>query len=89
MVISVPNREQEIKSVLTKRLNFTGYILALYEQDEQDELLDTIRKKYVNSYKCVEKIGTFVKNRYSYTLSSDEMLYLTIHIERIIYKSGS
>jgi beta-glucoside operon transcriptional antiterminator len=61
----------------------------LYEQDEQDELLDTIRKKYVNSYKCVEKIGTFVKNRYSYTLSSDEMLYLTIHIERIIYKSGS
>lgn len=61
----------------------------LYEQDEQDGLLDTIRKKYVNSYKCVEKIGVFVKNRYSYTLSSDEMLYLTIHIERIIYKSGS
>lgn len=61
----------------------------LYEQDENDELLDTIRKKYVNSYKCVEKIAAFVKNRYSYMLSNDEMLYLTIHIERIIYKSGS
>lgn len=60
----------------------------LYEQDDQDELLDTIRKKYVNSYKCVEKIEAFVKSRYSYTLSSDEMLYLTIHVERIIYKSN-
>ena len=44
----------------------------LYEQDENDELLDTIRKKYVNSYKCVEKIAAFVKNRYSYMLSNDE-----------------
>lgn len=61
----------------------------LHEQDGQDELLDTIKKKYVNSYKCVEKIRDFVKSRYSYALSDDEMLYLTIHIERIIYRSNA
>ena len=60
----------------------------MYGQDDQDELLDAIKRKYVNSYNCVIKIKEFVKNRYSYVLSEDEMLYLTIHIERIIYKSN-
>lgn len=60
----------------------------MYGQDDQDELLDAIKRKYVNSYNCVTKIKEFVKNRYSYVLSEDEMLYLTIHIERIIYKSN-
>lgn len=60
----------------------------MYDQDDQDELLDAIKRKYVNSYNCVTKIKEFVKNRYSYVLSEDEMLYLTIHIERIIYKSN-
>ncbi|MCI8871989.1 MAG: PRD domain-containing protein [Lachnospiraceae bacterium] len=60
----------------------------MYDQDDQDELLDAIKRKYVNSYNCVIKIKEFVKNRYSYVLSEDEMLYLTIHIERIIYKSN-
>ncbi len=61
----------------------------LYEEDGQNQLLDLIKVQYANSFQCVKKIAELVRNKYQYTLSSDELLYLTIHIERIIYKSGS
>lgn len=57
-----------------------------YEDDEND-LLDLIKLKYRNSYHCVQKIMDFLKTKYDYTLSNEEQLYLTIHIERVIYKT--
>lgn len=57
-----------------------------YLDDTQDDLLYTIKEKYVNSYECADKISKFIKTKYSYELSNDEKLYLTIHIERIVYK---
>ena len=54
-----------------------------------DDLLDMIKIKYKNSYGCVEKINKFVKKEYGYTLSDEEKVYLTIHIERVVYKSGA
>lgn len=57
-----------------------------YEDDEND-LLDLIKLKYRNSYHCVLKIMYFLKTKYDYTLSNEEQLYLTIHIERVIYKT--
>jgi beta-glucoside operon transcriptional antiterminator len=59
-----------------------------YLDDAQDDLLQTIKTKYVNSYECAEKISKFLKEKYHYDTSNDEKLYLTIHIERIIYKSS-
>lgn len=60
----------------------------IYRDDDlQDDLLPTIRKKYVNSYECAEKIAHFIKKQYDYDISNDEKLYLTIHIEHVVYKS--
>lgn len=53
----------------------------------ENELLDIIKLKYVNAYQCVEKISEFLQKSYHYQISSEEKLYLTIHIERLIYKS--
>lgn len=58
-----------------------------YEDENDDELLDVIKKKYINSYSCVESISEFILKKYNYNLSNEEKLYLTIHIERVIYKS--
>lgn len=58
VVISVPNREQEIKSVLTKRLNFTGYILALYEQDEHTPFYN-LYDKQKTGLKCENDYGNW------------------------------
>ena len=58
-----------------------------YEDDQDNELFNTIRQKYRTSYKCVEKIAEFISRKYEKELSDEEKLYLTIHIERVIYKS--
>jgi beta-glucoside operon transcriptional antiterminator len=58
-----------------------------YLDDDQDDLLLIIKKKYVNSYDCARKIGEFLKKKYNYDLSNDELLYLTLHIERVVYKT--
>lgn len=58
-----------------------------YLDDSQDDLLNAIKTKYVNSYECAEKVSKFIKTKYNYDVSNDEKLYLTIHIERIVYKA--
>lgn len=58
-----------------------------YEDEAQDDLLDVIKVKYKNAYACVNKVSEFIFKKYNYVLSNEEKLYLTIHIERVIYKS--
>lgn len=60
-----------------------------YEDDSDDDLLNIIQVKYQNSYQCVLKIRDFIVKKYSYDLSNEEILYLTIHIERVIYKKST
>ena len=58
-----------------------------YSGGQEDDLLEVIKVKYKNAYECVLKITKFIAEKYDYVLSNEEQLYLTIHIERVIYKS--
>ena len=73
----------------TSHLNFFAQRLSKGTKldDDSDGLLDVIKIKYKNSYECVEKIASFIESKYRYIISDDEKLYLTIHIERVIYKT--
>lgn len=51
--------------------------------DEDDELLTILKKKYPSEYACARKIGEYVQTNYQYELQSTELLYLTAHIRRI------
>lgn len=53
------------------------------ETKGENQLFNVVKEKYSNSFACVEKIYKFIYNNYRYKLSQDEMLYLTIHIEKI------
>ena len=59
-----------------------------YQGSQDDELLEVVKRKYSLSYKCAEKVSDFILRKYEYSLSSEEKLYLTIHIERIIFRSN-
>ncbi|MEH7354018.1 PRD domain-containing protein [Neobacillus drentensis] len=61
----------------------------MHENEGDEDLLDVIKLKYQNAYQCVEKIATFIKNNYNYTLTNEEKLYLTVHIHRVVYKTTS
>lgn len=58
-----------------------------YQDENNDDLLEVIRIKYKNAYACVNTIADFIKKKYSYEISDEERLYLTIHIARIVCKN--
>lgn len=57
-----------------------------YNNEQEDDLLNVIKNKYPEAYKCSEKIKKFVEKQYRYELTDEEILYLTIHIERVVKK---
>ncbi len=52
-----------------------------------DNLFNIIKIKYSSAFECVLKIEKYIKSKYHYELSNEEKLYMTIHIERVVYKS--
>lgn len=50
---------------------------------KDDELYEMIRLKYPDAHGCVEKVEKFINEKYTYELTTEEKLYLMIHIERI------
>lgn len=68
-------------------LKFFAYRLLNHKefQDEEDEeLYEVIKKKYRNACNCVEKIAEFLAENYQYFISNEEKMYLSIHIARVI-----
>lgn len=71
-----------LKFFVSRMQNHTTHV------DETDEdLLAMVKVKYRNAYQCVQKIAELLENQYQYQMSSDESLYLTIHIARLVQKN--
>ena len=58
-----------------------------FNEDEENELLDVVKDKYCTSYECVLKIKDFLEKKNNYTLQEDEIVYLTIHVHRVVHKT--
>lgn len=59
-----------------------------YVDDGDDSLFQILKEKYKNSYKCVLKIEEYIRKNFNYEISTDEKMYLMVHIERTVYKAG-
>ncbi|ASA20735.1 BglG family transcription antiterminator LicT [Paenibacillus donghaensis] len=55
-----------------------------YKSNNDEELFLIIQQKYPVAYKCSEKIKKFIESNYTYQLTNEEMMYLSIHIERVV-----
>ncbi|MBT2738882.1 BglG family transcription antiterminator LicT [Bacillus sp. ISL-7] len=55
-----------------------------YNSATDDDLYNVIKQKYPEAYNCSQKIKKFIENSYTYELTDEEMIYLTIHIERVV-----
>ncbi len=53
-------------------------------QNKDNELISIIKVKYENAYNCACKIKKFIEDNHEYIVSEDEILYLTLHINRVI-----
>lgn len=52
--------------------------------DEDDDLLNTLQKRYADAYRCTEEVKAFIAKKYHYEISGTELLYLTVHIKRLV-----
>lgn len=53
-------------------------------ENNYDHLYDAIREKHPDAARCAEKIRDFVLKEYQHELTNEEMLYLTVHLERVV-----
>ncbi|WGY46639.1 PRD domain-containing protein [Vibrio sp. ABG19] len=51
--------------------------------DDDDSLFQSVRGKYPTAFACVEKISRYVDKRFKHAMTSEEMMFLTIHVERV------
>ncbi|MCY9847613.1 BglG family transcription antiterminator LicT [Pectobacterium jejuense] len=50
---------------------------------DDESLHDVVKERYQLSYRCAEKIQIHIIQKYQYTLTKEELMFLTIHIERV------
>lgn len=52
-------------------------------QDINEDMQDMIERLYPEEYKCAIEIGSFIGKEYEKEMTSAELAYLTMHIERV------
>ncbi|STP29957.1 Beta-glucoside bgl operon antiterminator, BglG family [Enterococcus durans] len=50
---------------------------------EQTDLFEQVEKMYPKAFHCVGKIKIYIKNTYNITISENEEIYLTLHIQKM------
>lgn len=56
-------------------------------EDGYEDIYQVIKEKFVQSNRCAGKVAIYIKSTHSYSMSTDDLMYLTIHIERIARSS--
>lgn len=70
-------------------LKFFAQRMFANETSEQgyNALFQDLRSKFPHEYKCVQKIGHYIDKQYGQPLSNDEMMYLILHISRLVNRT--
>ena len=55
-----------------------------YAGGDVESMLLLVKSKYPKECECVLRIGDYLNEKYDYSLSDEELLYLSIHISRIV-----
>lgn len=57
-------------------------------QSDEDFLYRQVKETYVKAFECASKINDYLEKTYHQSLSKDEFVYLTIHIQRVTERSA-
>lgn len=53
-------------------------------KSEDENFIEMISVAYPNAYKCALRIKEYIYHNYNYDVNNDEVVYLTMHIQRVI-----
>lgn len=67
-------------------LKFFAYRIlnSTFSEVGDEDFEEVVKLKYPESYECALKIAQLIREKYKKELNSDELVYLTVHIKRII-----
>lgn len=70
---------------LVTHLRFFAHRLihANTEHSDDDSLFVSVKQEYPDSFACTQKIYRFIEDKLSHKMTKEEMMFLTIHIERV------
>jgi len=60
---------------------------GVYEGADDKDLFEIIKIRYPEEYNCTLKISDFLIKEYNYTIEDEDVLYLTIHIVKLVKES--
>ncbi|SMR99099.1 Transcription antiterminator LicT [Vibrio mangrovi] len=52
-------------------------------QNDDDTLFQSVRLQYPQAFECTQKIYLYVEQKFRHAMTQEEMMFLTIHIERV------
>ena len=52
--------------------------------NQEAELYDVVSHLYPKEYECARDIGKYIEEIYTYKITDEELVYLTVHIRRVI-----
>lgn len=55
-------------------------------KSDDDNFCEMIKEQYKDSYLCAEKVKKYILKEFNHEISDEEMMYLTVHIKRIVKK---
>lgn len=83
--ITLNSETLSYQRIVTHLQYFAQRYLSETLTDEPDEFLFAlIQSKYPKSFQAVQRINDFLITRYARPIGESEMIYLTIHIERVV-----
>jgi beta-glucoside operon transcriptional antiterminator len=83
--IDINTNDFFIDRLVTHLKYFALRVLNKKEIPEHEEtLFNFIKENYKEAYNCALKIKAYVEKNYNYRVSNDEIVYLSIHLQKIV-----
>lgn len=71
--------------LLTHLKYFAKRVVTNSQNDNtSNEFLEITSKSYPEAFDCSQKVKIYIENNYDYKINEDEIVYLTMHIQRVI-----
>ncbi|WP_340081365.1 PRD domain-containing protein [Terribacillus sp. FSL K6-0262] len=56
------------------------------QKEEDNSLFEMVKVNYSKAFSCAQKIQSYIQKMYQEQLTNEDLLYLTIHIHRVVQK---
>ncbi len=82
--LDIDDQSVSYQRLLTHLKFFAHRIMHSKEVHSDDDMLfQSVKSKYQVSFSCTQKIYLYIEEKFNHSMTKEEMMFLTIHIERV------